>query len=1354
MLRTALIALFTGSVLIGRASHMSGGEIYWDCAGPNQYKITMVIYRDCFGIDVDPYYNLQVQSPCGNTSLLVHMEEGVELSQLCDIQLPNSTCNGGTLPGIQRYTYSGLITLAPCASWTISYTNIYRNAAIVNLVNPGQQRTYIKAVINTLAAPCNDSPRFTNVAIPFVCLGYPMGYSFGAYDVESDSLSYTLIDAMGLLGAPLAYVPPYTGQEPIPGLTIDPVTGQVQFTLNLIGNWVVVVRVDQYVNGVWTGSIMRDMQFVAYPCDNQPPDPSTGLVEELMGGAVLTGPRAIEVCPANGFCFEATIADPNTNNVLTAFSNVTLSLPGATFSYSGSNPITAMVCWPGQAGISGVFPFIITANDGACPIPAIQTYVYAVTVLSGMTATLEVIDESCLGNADGVITAVVSGGSGPYSFTWNNGSSEASITGGPGDYSVTIEDAAGCALPPMSATIGTQGLPNAAMAGENDQACAGVAIQLNGTVVNATGGQWSGGQGSFTGSGPVVSYTPSLEDAAQGGAWLVLTTTGNDACPAASDSLWIDVPHLLGDASVTTNPPSCHDALDGSATVFASNGITYQWNDPQGQQASTATGLGAGVWQVTVTDEIGCTVTLSADLEAPAPLTIEAISTMPAGCVDDGSATVQVAGGTAPYQFIWSNGSEASTLIATAGDYSVQVSDANGCGPVAADVTIEHFGTPVLADAGPDLVICPGMTAVQLDGQVVNATDGYWSGGSGSFLGTGMNVIYTPSPEEIAAGGVDLVLTAVGDTSCPPHHDTVHIAISNSFIQAALLANDITCHGSVDGTITFTPAQPGMVYQWDDPQAQTTAIAMGLDAGTYTVLVTDALGCDSTMSATIIEPEALTIALVQLTPVTCAGGQDGSAEVFASGGSGASNITWSDGQSGAFASALASGTVAVTAVDAHGCSATLEILVQAPEPITLAVEVPDTVCVGAAVQLNAVASGGNGGHVITWAGLGTGSPIEAGFSTSQTITVSVMDALGCSGPSLQVPIAVLDLPSATLLTHGDTTVCPGGMATVSAMVIGYPAPYALQWSISDLSGPGPHALVVDQSMQIGVTASNVCGHQLNGLIALAIDAPPPITLPMLIAEGCAPMTVTMPTAGAPAGTLLHWNFGNGTQAFTPTPTITFGAGTWTVTLTATSPLGCSASASASGAVVAHQPPTAAFTADPWHTDMGSPTIQFTDMSTGQIAQWAWDFGDGGTSNAQHPAHTYGWAAMHAVELWVSDVHGCVDATSLAVTVDPVHEVVIPNVFTPDPNGSGGGAYDPYDLSNDVFYPFAKDVADFRMRIFNRWGELVFESDELKRGWDGWYRGQLCPQDVYVVRAWFRFTDGKELVRTTDLTLLR
>ncbi len=1580
------------------ATHMSGGEIYWDCIGPNQYRITMVIYRDCFGINVDPSYNLVLTSPCGNRNLTVSTPGGVEISQLCDIELPNSTCNGGVLPGIQQYIYTGTITLPPCDSWTVSYTNIYRNAAIANLTNPGQQRTYIRAVFNTEEAPCNDSPQLSNTAIPYVCLGYPITYSFGAYDPESDSLSYELIPAMGIAGAPLNYVNPYSGAVPIPGLTLDPATGEVNFTLNTIGNWVVVVQVNHWVDGVIVGHIIRDMQFVAYPCDNIPPDPATGLVQDMSGQAIQTGPRAVEVCQSGDFCFEMVISDPNATDVLEAFSNVQQNLPGSTFSYTGINPITATVCWTAGAGAAGFYPFIVNVSDGACPIPAFQTYIYAVRVLPGLTATLEVVDENCLGTADGSISTTITAGTGPYSYDWSNGSSEASITGGPGDYSVVIEDSNGCISQPLGATIGTTGLPNVADAGADLNGCLGVPVDVTGTVQNATSGVWSGGQGTITGTGLNVQYTPSQADLLAGGATLTLTTTGNTGCPPATDQVFIALANSFADAEVSAVDATCYSAADGSASFSPeTDGFTYLWSDPAAQTTATATGLAAGNYTVTVTDALGCSITLDTSVGPQDPLTIGSITATDEGCLGDGdgTATATASGGTAPYTFTWSNGADGPSIIATSGTYTVSVTDANGCAPASDLVTIGAQGIPNEANAGPDVVGCLNSLPVALSGSVINATGGTWSGGAGSFTGTGLDVLYMPTAEEIQAGGVELSLTTtgntvcaaasdnvfvnlsnaflnaavssidatcsdasngsatfapdaaglgylwsdpaaqttatasglsagnyqvtvtdalgcdttmsaligppgpiaivelsatnesclgdgdgtasvsvsggtqpyaytwstgdtgpsisatsgtysvsitdangctpatgqvtidpqglpnsadagqdmvgclnslpvtlygavtnapngawsggsgtflgtgpvvqympspaevqaggvqltlstIGNTACPPAQDQVYIALSNSFLQASISVTGTSCNGLLDGVAVFTPDAPDMAYQWNDPAAQTTATATGLPAGTYSITVTDPLGCDSTFAATIVEPNPLAIASATATVVTCHGGADGTVELQITGGTSPYAVQWNNGIVGQSPVGLEAGTYGATVTDAQGCTASASVTVDQPDPMQLTATVPDTVCVNAPVTLSANAGGGTGALTISWGALGQGPSVDASFGSTTVVNVSVVDAAGCSGPVLNLPVHVLDLLNAELLTYGDTTVCPGGSGVVGASVTGYAGAYTMVWPQIGAFGNGPFTVPIVADIDLAVEVSDACMNELDGIVALRLDEPPAVQLPPIIAEGCAPLNVQLPDLGLGAGLTYAWDLGNGETSNAVAPVVDYPAGTYTVGLVVSTALGCTVGGQATGQVIAHEPPTAAFTASTWNTDVANGTIVFTNQSSGSIATNQWQFGDGGTATTTSPTYAFTEVGTFDVELWVIDDYGCVDSVlhPVTITITPVYDITVPTAFTPNPNGGNGGAWDPNDLSNDVFYPFADDVDDFRMRIFNRWGELVFESDDIRRGWDGYYRGQLSPQDVYVVQTWFRFVDGKQIEKLSDLTLFR
>lgn len=1585
--------------LAARGTHMSGGEIYWEHLGGNQYRITLTIYRDCAGIQLDNNYDLDITSPCGSTTLHVTTPGGVELSQLCDLQLPNSTCNGGSLPGIQQYVYTGVVNLPPCDSWTISWTEIYRNNAIVNLQAPGTLEMYIEGVLNNAEGPANDSPQFTNTAIPYICLGYPISYSYGAFDPEGDSLSYEFIGARVGGANPIAYVPPFTGAEPITGITLDPATGLVNFTLNQAGNWVVVVQVNEYDSlGNLIGTIMRDMQFVAYPCSNVPPDASTGTVTNMSGGAVQTAPYAVQVCESGDFCFDMVISDANTNNVLEATTNITNNLPGATFSYTGTNPITCHVCWNAGPGTAGFYPFIVNVNDGACPIVAFQTYVYAIEVIEGLfvdvvttdetcagmndgTATVDIVagtgpyqynwgtigaltpsitagagsypvqvidangcvaapetaiinttqpptanagndatvcygawpvalsgtatnaqsttwsggsgtwsgtgsnmfytpsaaeisaggadvvfnanangscpdatdalhinisnsflnsaivpdnancngsadgsasftpdipgntylwntappqsgatatglaagsysvtatdalgctttlsttvsqpssvsligitpvNETCAGMGNGSLTAAASGGTPPYAFVWNTGATTATLVAGAGTYNVNVSDANGCTTAPGSGTINTT-QPPTANAGNDVIACYGTwPISLSGAGTNAQATGWSGGNGLWNGSGATMQYTPSAAEITAGGVDVIFTATGNSTCPDANDLLHVSLSDLPVNAAVTSNDAGCNGGSDGSATFTPnSTGNTYLWSTTPPQTSPMASGLAAGNYSLTVTDLLGCSMTLNTTIGQPQALVITGLNPVNESCAGsgNGSLNAMVTGGTAPYSYSWSNGATTSAITVGAGSYTVNVTDVNGCTPVTATATVGSTAQPNSANAGPDQVVCMNDYPIAITGTVMNATGGTWSGGTGSIWGNGLSMLYTPSAAEIAAGSADITLTTTGNTGCPPATDNVHLTLSNSFLNAGISGTSVLCAGGNTGTATFIPSLPSLSYQWS-PSGQTAPTATGLPAGTHSVTVTDLLGCDTTMSVVINQPPPLVLAGMQANDPLCAGSSNGSATVLVNGGTPGYTYQWSanaGAQTAQTASGLGAGNYVVVVTDAQGCTAQGTAALTAPAPIVLTAHVPDTVCVNAPTQLTAQASGGDGDLTINWSGIGTGPSLLYSFPASQTVTVTASDGSGCSGPVLAFPVAVLDLTTAALSTYGDTAVCAGGVAHVGAQVVNYPGTVTYQWTELQTTGAGPHAVPVDYTQTLHVSATNICGQTLMGTVDLVLETPPLITLPPLMGQGCAPLTVQFPDSLTDQNVTWLWNLGDGNTSTAPAPVHTYGEGSYTISLTVTTPAGCTANALNTSSVVAYPSPTAAFTASTYSTDMDSPTVEFTNASTGNINGYLWQFGDGDTSATDNPTHTFTDVGDFVVQLTVTDVNGCTDMASATIQTLPIYDIDIPNAFTPNPNGGGGGIYDPTDLSNDVFYPFVRFVKDFKMRIWNRWGELVFESNELNRGWDGWYKGQLSPQDVYVYRAWFRFVDDREAEKMGDLTLFR
>lgn len=300
---------------------------------------------------------------------------------------------------MQMSTYTGTITIAPCNTWTISY--IYttpaaaassRNAA-VNLDNSSAVNDlYVQTTLNTVTAPCYTSALFSGPPIPYVYVNQPVTYNYGIIS-SADSLYYTLTTALTKGAIPCVYSFGYTASNPIPGLTLNPANGTINFTPTISGNFVVVVKVEEYnTAGQLIGTVMRDMEFVVINKNNKVPDANSGTITTLNAAAKKTGPYSIELCGGACFDFKANYTDPDAGDTVKfSDSNIFSALPNGGMNASiiplpGANPKTLRLQYcAGTTVAEENYSFTVAMEDNACPLVGKQVYAYNLRILPGYT---------------------------------------------------------------------------------------------------------------------------------------------------------------------------------------------------------------------------------------------------------------------------------------------------------------------------------------------------------------------------------------------------------------------------------------------------------------------------------------------------------------------------------------------------------------------------------------------------------------------------------------------------------------------------------------------------------------------------------------------------------------------------------------------------------------------------------------------------------------------------------------------------------------------------------------------------------------------------------------------------------
>jgi PKD repeat protein len=275
----------------------------------------------------------------------------------------------------------------------------------------------------------------------------------------------------------------------------------------------------------------------------------------------------------------------------------------------------------------------------------------------------------------------------------------------------------------------------------------------------------------------------------------------------------------------------------------------------------------------------------------------------------------------------------------------------------------------------------------------------------------------------------------------------------------------------------------------------------------------------------------------------------------------------------------------------------------------------------------------------------------------------------------------------------------------------------------------------------------------------SITPMPPVAKFDSIPSGCAPLYVKIKNTSlntSTPGTTYAWDFGDGSPiTSSPNPTYTYlSPGSYLITLTITGPGGVSTK---SQGVTAYLTPKAYFSLAPSTVYVNDESVRFFNLSQ-NADHYLWEFGDGDTSMASNPFHKYMTEGVFDITLWAYSVNGCSNSWTLSpgVTVQPAGILRFSTVFTPNLNGpieltslpTGGAQMDQF-----FFPPIREPVLNYKLQIFNRQGTLIFESNNINIPWNGYYRGKLCNQGVYI---WFvegKYANGRPFKKTGDITLL-
>jgi len=548
--------------------------------------------------------------------------------------------------------------------------------------------------------------------------------------------------------------------------------------------------------------------------------------------------------------------------------------------------------------IAGNYSVKVTDKNGCQK--SLNTTINQPTQLVSRLATVK--DVPCFGENKGLISTSVTGGTPPYDYKWNTGDSTGSISNLIiGSYAVTITDSHNCKNE-LSSKITQPTELSGYVSNVNDINCFG---DKEGSVsISVKGGTppykyfWSnGGSDQNLTKIPAGNYNVKITD--------------NNGCVKTLDAVVKEPTQLVAKVGKVTNI-LCFGDKTGSVNVNVSGGVepySYSWSN--GSVSQDLTNIPAGNYALKIQDSKGCVTNINANVEEPLPLVVENVSTGNIKCSggNEGEVTISVKGGVTPYVFNWNNGMTTKDLSnIPAGNYDLKVSDANGC----IKTTDAQIVQPPELKKSIDAV-----THISCTGESNGSVNISVSGGTVPYSYQWSNGNTTQDLVNVKAGKYSVIITE--GNGCTSSLD-VTITEPSPFAVKLQDVKHNNCYGDENGAITISTegGTTPYIFRWNN--GEKTQNLENKSAGDYSVLVSDANGCNHTIKTTIEQPDELVLTVDSARNVKCCGDTSGAIFISVKGGEGPYKYLWSHGATSQDVTGLVEGQYTVTVTDARGCT--------------------------------------------------------------------------------------------------------------------------------------------------------------------------------------------------------------------------------------------------------------------------------------------------------------------------------------------------------------------------------------------------------------------------------------------------